>query len=108
MIPDIAKGTTANLSNSTFVLSPHPTIEEIFMSGGDGGNICLWNISKRQLIQKFLEYGIYSYEKYTMNDPKCGRFSNNGSSFVVGSGTGTLSLFACDGTKFQYAATRVE
>ena len=43
-----------------------------------------------------------------MNDPKCGRFSNNGSSFVVGSGTGTLSLFACDGTKFQYAATRVE
>ena len=43
-----------------------------------------------------------------MNDPKCGRFSNDGSSFVVGSGTGTLSLFACDGNNFNYDATRVE
>jgi hypothetical protein len=39
------------------------------MSGGNGGNICIWNIKTRQLIKKFLEYGIYSYDKYTMNDP---------------------------------------
>ncbi len=78
------------------------------MTGGDGGTICLWNIRERQLIKKFLEYGIYSYEKYTMNDPKCGKFSNDGSCFVVGSGTGTLSLFGCDGSNFKYAATRVE
>jgi hypothetical protein len=78
------------------------------MSGGYGGNICIWNIKTRQLIKKFLEYGIYSYDKYTMNDPQSGRFSNDGSSFVVGSGTGTLSLFACDGSISNYGATRVE
>ena len=96
------------MRDSTFVLAPHPKIEEIFMSGGEGGVICLWNIRTGKMIKQFLEYGIYSYEKYTMNDPKCGRFSNDGTSFVVGSGTGTLSLFACDNSHAKYAATRVE
>jgi len=39
------------------------------MTGSDGGTICLWNIKTRKMIKKFLEYGIYSYEKFTMNDP---------------------------------------
>jgi WD40 repeat protein len=42
--------------NFSFVLAPHPKIEEIFLSGSDGGTICLWNIKTRQLIKKFLEY----------------------------------------------------
>lgn len=78
------------------------------MTGSDGGTICLWNLQTRQLVKKFLEYGVYSYEKYTMNDPYDGRFTKDGSCFVVGSVMGTLSLFTCDGSGFQYEATRVE
>jgi WD40 repeat protein len=94
--------------NFSFVLAPHPINEEIFMSGSDGGTICLWNIKTRSLIKKFLEYGIYSFEKYTMNDPYDGRFSPDGSSFVVGSVMGTISLFSCEGTPYKYDVTRVE
>ena len=68
----------------------------------------MWNIRTRQLIKKFLEYGVYSFEKYTMNDPYDGRFSHDGSSFIVGSVMGTISLFSCDGANFRYSATRVE
>ena len=78
------------------------------MTGSDGGTICIWNIATRRLIKKFLEYGVYSFEKYTMNDPYDGKFSADGSCFIVGSVMGTLSLFACDGSAYKYAATRVE
>ena len=78
------------------------------MSGSDGGTICLWNIKTRQLIKKFLEYGVYSYEKYTMNNPFDGKFSPDGTAFVVGSEMGTISLFTSDQAKFKYEATRVE
>lgn len=90
------------------MLAPHPNIEEIFLSGSDGGIICLWNIKTKQLIKKFLEYGIYSFEKYTMNDPYDGKFSPDGSCFVVGSVMGTISLFSCEGAPYKYEATRVE
>lgn len=43
-----------------------------------------------------------------MNDPYDGRFSPDGTSFVVGSVMGTISLFGIDGTSFKYSATRVE
>jgi len=94
--------------NFSFVIAPHPHIEEIFMSGSDGGTICLWNIKTRKLIKRFYEYGVYSYEKYTMNNAYDGKFSPDGSCFVVGSEMGTLSLFTCDKSKFKYEATRVE
>lgn len=60
------------------------------------------------MIKHFLEYGVYSFEKYTMNDPYDGRFSPDGSSFIVGSVMGTISLFANDDSQFKYSATRVE
>lgn len=56
----------------------------------------------------FLEYGIYSYDKYTMSDPYDGKFSPDGSSFVVSSALGSISLFDCDKGNFKYNATRVE
>jgi hypothetical protein len=37
--------------NYSFVLAAHPRVEEVFMSGSDGGLICLWNIKSRQLIK---------------------------------------------------------
>jgi hypothetical protein len=43
-----------------------------------------------------------------MNDPFNGKFSPDGSCFVVGSEMGTLSLYSCDGGIERYSATRVE
>ena len=94
--------------NFSFVIAPHPKYEEIFMSGSMGGTICLWNIKTRKLIKKFLEYGVYSYEKYTMSDPFDGKFSPDGSCFVVSSEMGTISLFSNEVAKFKYEGTRVE
>ena len=107
-INDIAKENGVTLKNYSFALAAHPKIEEIFFSGSDGGIICLWNIKQRKLIKKFIEYGVYSFEKYTMNDPYDGKFSPDGSCFVVGSVMGTLSLFSCEFAEFKYEGTRVE
>jgi len=43
-----------------------------------------------------------------MNDPFDGKFSPDGSCFVVGSELGTVSLFSCEDAPFKYYATRVE
>jgi WD40 repeat protein len=82
---DLAKANGFSLHINTFVLSAHPQIEEILMSGSEGGVVCLWNLKTKQFIKKFLEYGVYSFEKYTMSNPCDGRFSPDGSSFVIGS-----------------------
>lgn len=51
---------------------------------------------------------MYSFEKYTMNNPFDGRFTADGSCFIVGSEMGTISLFSNMGDDFKYSATRVE
>ena len=89
-------------------MAAHPKIEEILISGSDGGLICLWNIQTKTLIKQFLEYGIYSYEKYTMSNPFDGKFSPDGTCFVVGSELGNISLFSNGADKFRYYGTRVE
>ena len=61
-----------------------------------------------RVIKKFIEYGIYAFDKYTFNDPYDGRFSPDGSCFVVGSDNGTLSLFSNELAPHKYAATRVD
>lgn len=43
-----------------------------------------------------------------MNVPFDGKFSPDGTSFVVGSMLGTVSLFSTEGTNHKYTATRVE
>ncbi len=108
IVHDLARYSGVHLQNYTYVLSPHPKMEEILLSGSDNGTVCLWNLKTKQLIKKFLEYGIYSYEKYTMSNPYDGRFSSDGSCFVIGSDLGTISLFGFDGEQFKYCATRVE
>jgi len=44
---DLSAGNNITLTNFTFVLSPHPVIEEILMSGSDNGTICLWNLKTK-------------------------------------------------------------
>ena len=94
VVHDLAKLNDFALQTNTFVLSAHPKIEEILMSGSEGGVVCIWNLKTKQLIKKFIEYGVYSYEKYTKSNPCDGRFSPDGSNFVIGSNYGTISLFA--------------
>lgn len=78
------------------------------MTGSSGGTIIIWDIKQRSMIKKFIEYGVYSIEKYTLNDPFDGKFSPDGSSFIVGSMLGTVSLFSTDGAFHKYEQTRVE
>jgi hypothetical protein len=35
------------LKKNTFVLSPHPQLEEILMTGSDEGLIVMWNIEQK-------------------------------------------------------------
>lgn len=78
MIPDLAKTSGLYLQTCSLVLVPHPHIEEILLSGSDGGVLALWNIKTRQLIKKFIEYGVYSIDMYQLNNPFDGKFSPDG------------------------------
>ena len=43
-----------------------------------------------------------------MSDPNDGRFSPDGTSFVIASALGSISIYSCDKSNFKYSATRVE
>lgn len=108
VIQDLTKSSDLQLQNFTFVLAPHPILEHILLTGSSGGQIALWNIKTRSLIKKFTEYGMYSITNYIMNDPYDGKFSPDGSSFVISSSLGTISIFGNDGAFHKYEQTRVE
>lgn len=97
IVHDLSQGNNIKLRGFTFLLAPHPKREELLMSGSDFGIICLWNVQLKQLIRTFEEYGAYAFEKLLMNDPKNGKFSPDGNSFIICSEMGTLSLYGCDG-----------
>jgi WD40 repeat protein len=72
------------------------------MTGSGSGVIALWNIKTRSLIKSFIEYGVYSVDNFTLNDPYDGKWAPDGSCFVVGSSLGTISLFSNDGAAHKY------
>ena len=84
------------------MLVPHPKVEDILLTGSEGGIVILWDIREKTIIKKFIEYGVYSIEQYTMNVPFDGKFSPDGTSFVLGSMLGTVSLFSTDGCNHKY------
>ena len=45
------------------------------MTGSDGGSLILWNIESKQILNKFLQYGVYSIDGYVMDNPLDGKFS---------------------------------
>ena len=65
-------------------MAPHPIIEELLMTGSDGGSLILWNIETKQILNKFLQYGVYSIDGYVMDNPLDGKFSVDGKAFVCG------------------------
>jgi WD40 repeat protein len=108
VIQDLGRETDVVLKNFTFVLSPHPFHEHILLTGSDQGVICLWNIETRKCIKKFIEYGVFSIDRYTLNAPFDGKWTDDGQTFVLASQYGTLSLFNCQNSQHKYIATRVE
>ena len=78
------------------------------MTGSDGGSLILWNIETKQILNRFLQYGVYSIDGYVMDNPLDGKFSVDGKAFVCGNQLGTISLFSCENVSSQYEATRVQ
>ena len=105
---DLAKPSGFLIKRNSWVLAPHPKFEEILLTGSDGGQLILWNIKTKQLLQTFKQYGVYSIDQYVMDNPLDGKFSKDGNSFIVGQQLGTLSLFSNKGNSHQYEATRVQ
>ena len=104
---DLARPSGHQLKKNSWVLTPHPIIEELLMTGSDGGTLILWNIQTKQILNKFQQYGVYSIDGYVMDNPLDGKFSRDGKAFVAGNQLGTISLFSCETIAHQYEATRV-
>ena len=90
------------------MLAPHPVVEELLMTGSDGGTLILWNIQAKQILQKFNQYGVYSIDGFVRDNPLDGKFSVDGKAFIVGNQLGTISLFSSEPIEHQYEATRVQ
>lgn len=105
---DLARPCGHQLKKNSWVLAPHPLFEELLMTGSDGGTLILWNIEKKQIIQRFSQYGVYSIDGYVRDNPLDGKFSCDGKAFIVGNQLGTISLFSCENVEHQYEATRVQ
>ncbi len=67
----------------------------------------MWDAVLGVPMLKFLETGIYSYEPFLMNDIFDGRFSPDGTTFVVGTVLGALSIYSTR-SKESYALTHAE
>ena len=93
---DLARPCGHQLKKNSWVLAPHPIFEELLMTGSDGGTLILWNIEKKQIIQRFSQYGVYSIDGYVRDNPLDGKFSCDGKAFIVGNQLGTISLFSCE------------
>jgi WD40 repeat protein len=78
-------------------LAVHPTQEELLMTGSDGGLLIMWNLRTKQVLQKFLQYGVYSIDANLMDNPLDGKWSPDGKAFVTGNNYGTISFFSCEG-----------
>lgn len=105
---DLAKPSGFLIKRNSWVLAPHPRFEEILLTGSDGGQLILWNIKTKQLLQTFKQYGVYSIDQYVMDNPLIGVFSKDGHSFIIGQQLGTISLFSNERITHQYEATRVQ
>lgn len=61
-IDDLSRPSGFLIKRNSFVLAPHPKFEEILLTGSDGGQLIVWNIKTKQLLQNFKQYGVYSID----------------------------------------------
>lgn len=61
-IDDLSRPSGFMIKRNSFVLAPHPKVEEILLTGSDGGQLIIWNIKTKQLLQTFKQYGVYSID----------------------------------------------
>lgn len=81
---DLARYSGQPLRRNTWVLAPHPEIEEILMTGSDGGVLILWNMRTKQMLKQFFQSGVYSIDAFVMDNPLDGKWSPDGKAFIVG------------------------
>ena len=106
---DRACGLKAEQLNFATVIKSHPLRENIMFGCFDGGVINIYNLSQLTVIQKIVEYGIYSIEQFTMNNALDIDFSPDGQYIAFTSHFGTLSLYSTQHQRqAQYNATRVQ
>ena len=51
---DLARPSGYQLKKNSWVLAPHPIVEELLMTGSDGGSLILWNMETKQILNRFL------------------------------------------------------
>jgi WD40 repeat protein len=104
----LAKESNIETHVQTLVLAPHPTDEEILVTGSGKGKVFLWNIEQRRVLREFNEYDNYSLSNYTFNDAIDGQFSPDGNALIIGSTYGSLSLFSFGDSDDAYELTPVQ
>lgn len=105
------KNSPIHLENFTFVLESHPTDENYFISGGGGGKVIIWDITKDQnenaVVKSFTESGVYQRDPNILNEVFDGKFSSCGKHFVISTVWGTFTIYSIF-SKESYYATPVE
>lgn len=83
--------------------------ENLILFCFDGGVTIIYDVANLRVVQRIVEYGIYSIEQYTMNNALDVDFTQDGSSVAFTSNYGTLSLYSLNHFReAQYKATRVQ
>lgn len=49
-IEDLSRPSGFLIKRNSWVLAPHPKIEEVLLTGSDGGQLIIWNIKSKQLL----------------------------------------------------------
>lgn len=100
-----------SLDNYIFALECHPKLENFFISGGGGGKVVIWDISKedheKQDVQTFTESGAYHRDPGTLNEIFDGKFSSWGKFIAISTVWGTISIYSIY-DKEPYFATPIE
>jgi len=95
--------------NYACILKKHPIKDNILLGCFDGGLSILYDVERKQIIQKIEELGIYSIDQFTMNNAVDADFTSDGEYIAFSSIYGTLSLYSLQHhRKEQYYGTRIQ
>jgi len=83
-----------DILNYACILKKHPAKDNILLGCFDGGISILYDVERKQIIQKIDELGIYSIDQFTMNNAVDVDFTSDGEYIAFSSIYGTLSLYS--------------
>ena len=88
---------------NVYVIECHPKYEEIFVTGSYCGEIKIWDISTKSVLNTFVEPGTHPEEVYYHPQVFDGKFSPDGTNLVICSNRGSFSIYSCWSTESYYA-----